>query len=69
MDMDKNDVSIDLSRSIQEDNIEQVRYILHKQHDNVSRCINEMVIDGLTPLMLAAKHNNVEIAQILMRHR
>lgn len=67
--MDKNDVSIDLSRSIQEDNIEQVRYILHTQHDNVSRCINEMVIDGLTPLMLAAKHNNVEIAQILMRHR
>lgn len=68
--MANNLTSEDLCKAIQENDSNKVHSILAKQQDSdVSMCIDAQNSEGWTALMFAAKHNDIETAQDLIKRR
>jgi ankyrin repeat protein len=68
--MTNNMATQDLCEAIQENDLSKVRSILAIQDGDPSNCIDEQnSSDGWSALMFAAKHNDVETAQDLIKRR
>ena len=67
--MANNITSEDLCKAIQENNSNKVHSILAEQDSDVSMCIDGQNSEGWSALMFAAKHNDVETAQDLIKRR
>jgi ankyrin repeat protein len=67
--MSKNITSQVLCKAIQENDLSKVRSILAIQDVDCSSCVDEQNSDGWSALMFAAKHNDVETAQDLIKRR